>query len=69
MPGPSAEGGGAPAGFSDILLGGLMEDGGLAVLYGNIALDGCIVKSGPKELALELEAKGYDWLKPAQVAA
>ncbi len=27
----STRGGGAPAGFSDILLGGLMEDGGLAV--------------------------------------
>ena len=25
--------------------------------------DGKIVKSGPKELALELEEKGYDWLK------
>ncbi len=25
--------------------------------------DGQIVKSGPKELALELEAKGYDWIK------
>ena len=27
----STRGGAAPAGFSDILLGGLMEDGGLAV--------------------------------------
>ena len=25
--------------------------------------DGRIVKSGTKELALELESKGYDWLK------
>jgi Fe-S cluster assembly ATP-binding protein len=25
--------------------------------------DGKIVKTGSKELALELEAKGYDWLK------
>jgi Fe-S cluster assembly ATP-binding protein len=25
--------------------------------------DGKIVKTGPKELALELEEKGYDWLK------
>lgn len=25
--------------------------------------DGRIVKSGPKELALELEEKGYDWIK------
>ena len=29
----------------------------------HILLDGRIVKSGKKELALELEAKGYDWLK------
>lgn len=28
---------------------------------------GKIVKSGPKELALELEEKGYDWIK-AEVA-
>jgi Fe-S cluster assembly ATP-binding protein len=25
--------------------------------------NGRIVKSGGKELALELEAKGYDWIK------
>jgi Fe-S cluster assembly ATP-binding protein len=25
--------------------------------------DGHIVRSGDKSLALELEAKGYDWLK------
>jgi len=24
--------------------------------------DGCIIKSGDKSLALELEDKGYDWL-------
>ena len=24
--------------------------------------DGCIIKSGDKSLALELEEKGYDWL-------
>lgn len=29
----------------------------------HILLEGRIVKSGKKELALELEAKGYDWLK------
>lgn len=28
----------------------------------HILMDGRIVKSGTKELALELEAKGYDWL-------
>lgn len=30
--------------------------------------DGKIVKSGGKELALALEEKGYDWLKPETVA-
>jgi len=29
----------------------------------HVMYDGKIVKSGPKELALELEAKGYDWIK------
>jgi len=29
----------------------------------HVLVDGRIVKSGPKELALELEEKGYDWLK------
>ncbi len=28
----------------------------------HVLLNGCIVKSGGKELALELEKKGYDWL-------
>ena len=28
----------------------------------HVLLNGCIVKSGGKELALELEEKGYDWL-------
>lgn len=31
--------------------------------YVHVMYDGKIVKTGPKELALELEAKGYDWLK------
>ena len=31
--------------------------------YVHVLSDGQIVKSGPKELALELEAKGYDWTK------
>ncbi|MDQ5979510.1 MAG: Fe-S cluster assembly ATP-binding protein, partial [Verrucomicrobiota bacterium] len=30
--------------------------------------DGRIVKSGDKSLALELEAKGYDWVKAEQAA-
>jgi len=29
----------------------------------HVLYDGRIVKSGTKELALELEEKGYDWLK------
>lgn len=29
----------------------------------HVLMDGKIVKSGGKELALELEAKGYDWVK------
>lgn len=31
--------------------------------YVHVLWDGRIVKSGTKELALELEAKGYDWIK------
>lgn len=30
--------------------------------YVHVLADGKIVKSGPKELALELEEKGYDWI-------
>jgi len=33
----------------------------------HILQNGRIVKSGGKELALELEEKGYDWLKPSKV--
>lgn len=29
----------------------------------HVMYDGRIVKSGGKELALELEEKGYDWIK------
>src|SRR6266496_2993124 len=36
----------------------------------HVLVDGRIVKSGGKDLALELEAKGYDWIvKQEQVAA
>jgi len=35
----------------------------------HVLLDGRIVKSGGKDLALELEAKGYEWLEPASVAS
>ena len=31
--------------------------------YVHVLVDGRIVKSGGKELACELEAKGYDWLE------
>ncbi|HEX7026508.1 MAG TPA: Fe-S cluster assembly ATPase SufC [Gammaproteobacteria bacterium] len=36
--------------------------------YVHVIMDGRIVKSGGKELALELEAKGYGWLETRQVA-
>ena len=32
----------------------------------HVLIDGRIVKSGPKELALELEERGYDWIKKEQ---
>jgi Fe-S cluster assembly ATP-binding protein len=35
----------------------------------HVMVDGRIVKSGPKELALELEKKGYDWVEKDLVAA
>jgi Fe-S cluster assembly ATP-binding protein len=35
----------------------------------HVMADGRIIKSGPKELALELEAKGYDWLKEMDLMA
>jgi Fe-S cluster assembly ATP-binding protein len=31
----------------------------------HVLIDGRIVKSGGRELALELEAKGYEWIKEA----
>ena len=34
----------------------------------NVLIDGKIVKSGTKELAYELEAKGYDWIKEELVS-
>lgn len=34
--------------------------------YVHVLADGRIVKEGGKELALELEAKGYDWVKAAK---
>ena len=37
--------------------------------YVHVLLDGRVVKSGGKELALELEAKGYDWLRPEAAVA
>ena len=35
----------------------------------HVLAHGLIVKEGGKELALELEQKGYDWLKTAEPAA
>jgi Fe-S cluster assembly ATP-binding protein len=37
--------------------------------YIHVLYDGRIVKSGTKELALELEKKGYDWIKGEVAAA
>jgi Fe-S cluster assembly ATP-binding protein len=37
--------------------------------FGHVMYDGRIVKSGDKSLALELEAKGYDWVKKELAAA
>lgn len=34
----------------------------------HVLVDGRIVKSGPKELALELEERGYDWIIEEQAA-
>jgi Fe-S cluster assembly ATP-binding protein len=34
----------------------------------HVLMDGKIVHSGGRELALELEAKGYDWLKEEELA-
>jgi Fe-S cluster assembly ATP-binding protein len=36
--------------------------------YVHVMADGKIITSGGKELALELEAKGYDWLREVEVA-
>ncbi len=36
--------------------------------YVHVLVDGRIVKTGPKELALELEEKGYDWVIEEQAA-
>ena len=35
----------------------------------HVLYDGRIVKSGNKELALELEEKGYDWIKEKENVA
>ena len=35
----------------------------------HVMMDGQIVMSGDKSLALELDEKGYDWIKPGEVAA
>jgi Fe-S cluster assembly ATP-binding protein len=37
--------------------------------YVHVLYNGKIIKSGTKELALELEEKGYDWLKNDEVTA
>ncbi|MCY4155728.1 MAG: Fe-S cluster assembly ATPase SufC [Gammaproteobacteria bacterium] len=37
--------------------------------YVHVLYDGRIIKSGPRELALELEEKGYDWVRQEAKAA
>jgi len=37
--------------------------------YVHVMVAGKIVMSGGKDLALELEAKGYDWVKEEEPAA
>jgi Fe-S cluster assembly ATP-binding protein len=37
--------------------------------YTHVLYEGKIVKSGGKELALELEERGYDWIKQEVAAA
>jgi len=37
--------------------------------YVHVLFDGRIVKSGDKTLALELEDKGYDWIKEEVLSA
>lgn len=37
--------------------------------YVHVLFDGQIVKSGNRDLALELEAKGYDWIKQEMAAS
>jgi Fe-S cluster assembly ATP-binding protein len=37
--------------------------------YVHVLVDGRIVKSGGKELALELEAQGYEWVQEAGAAS
>ncbi|HET8912810.1 MAG TPA: Fe-S cluster assembly ATPase SufC, partial [Ktedonobacteraceae bacterium] len=34
--------------------------------YVHVMFNGRIVKSGNKDLALELEEKGYEWLRPVE---
>ncbi len=41
----------------------------IAPNFVHVMLDGRIVKSGDKTLALELEAKGYDWVEKEVAAA
>ena len=37
--------------------------------YVHVMLGGRIIKTGGRELALELEARGYDWVREAEGAA
>ena len=37
----------------------------LAKFMNHVMVDGKIIRSGPKELAIELDNKGYDWVREA----
>ena len=45
-----------PIQFAVLVLNYIVPD------YVHVLYDGRIVKSGDKQLAVELEAKGYDWI-------
>ncbi len=67
----STRGRGAPAGFSDILLGGLMEDGGLAVpaAYPRVTADDLTAwrRLGYRDLAFEILRRYADDIKASDL--
>ena len=57
---------GYPHGRSDFALHITMA--GNKALFVHVLYKGKIVKSGTKDLALQLEEKGYDWIKEESIA-